>query len=62
MNAPTLFVLIIIVVLAVFAVIFIRKNKAKGDCGNSSCSGCSNADCPLKNSSKLNRNTQDNNP
>ncbi|MCQ2303341.1 MAG: FeoB-associated Cys-rich membrane protein [Bacteroidales bacterium] len=51
MNTPTLVILIIIFALAIFAVIFMRKNKAKGGCtnsGSSSCSGCSNADCPLK--------------
>ena len=51
MNAPTLIILIIIFALAIFAVIFTRRNKGKNGCsnyGNNSCSGCSNADCPLK--------------
>ena len=65
MNAPTLIILIIIIALAIIAVIFTRRNKGKNGCsnyGNNSCARCSNVDCPLKDSSKLNRNIQDNNP
>lgn len=52
MNAPTLIVLAIVLVLVVFAIVFMRKNKAKNGCSSykdNSCSGCDKVDCPLKN-------------
>ena len=52
MNTPTLVILIIIFALAIFAVIFMRKNKAKNGCSSykdNSCSVCDKVDCPLKN-------------
>lgn len=52
MNAPTLIVLAIVLVLVVFAIVFMRKNKAKNGCSSykdNSCSVCDKVDCPLKN-------------
>ena len=52
MNVPTLIVLAIVLVLVVFAIVFMRKNKTKNGCSSykdNSCSVCDKVDCPLKN-------------